>query len=133
MVKNEQLKRPPKQSSHYNRIALNRSWRFPYLTHFGRLARLYQKKGGQQNQFGSFCLKFVEAPCRIPAVPRKMRVEYADAICHLMGRGGRRADNLLDDVDRQDFLKTLAQACQKTAFQVHAHDPIPCQNEPNLG
>jgi len=62
-----------------------------------------------------------------------MRVEYADAIYHLMSRGDRCADIFLDDVDGQDFLKTLAQACQKTAFQVHAHDPIPCQNEPNLG
>jgi putative transposase len=27
----------------------------------------------------------------------------------------------LDEVDRQDFLKTLAEACQKTAWQVHAY------------
>ena len=26
-----------------------------------------------------------------------------------------------DDVDRQDFLKTLAAACQKTDWQVHAY------------
>ena len=62
-----------------------------------------------------------------------MRVEYADAIYHLMSRGDRREDIFLDDVDRQDFLKTLAEACQQTAFKVHAYDPIPCQNEPNLG
>lgn len=28
-------------------------------------------------------------------------------------------DIFLDDVDRQDFLKTLAETCQKTGFQVH--------------
>ena len=27
----------------------------------------------------------------------------------------------MDDVDRQDFLKTLAEACQKTGWQVHAY------------
>ncbi len=25
------------------------------------------------------------------------------------------------DVDRQDFVKTLAEACQKTVWQVHAY------------
>src|ERR1051326_198132 len=49
---------------------------------------------------------------------------------HVMSRGNRRQDIYLDDVDRQDFLKTLAEACQKTAWQVHAyclmsnHDPL---------
>jgi len=28
--------------------------------------------------------------------------------------------HFLDDFDRQDFLKTLSQACQKTDWQVHA-------------
>ena len=39
---------------------------------------------------------------------------------HVMSRGNRRQNIFLDDVDRQDFLKTLAEACQKTAWQVHA-------------
>jgi REP element-mobilizing transposase RayT len=38
-----------------------------------------------------------------------------------MSRGNRRQDIYLDDVDRQDFLKTLAEACQKTDWQVHAY------------
>jgi hypothetical protein len=45
-------------------------------------------------------------------MPRKLRVEYAGAMCHVMSRGDRREDIFLDDVDRQDFLKTLAEACQ---------------------
>ena len=57
----------------------------------------------------------------IMAVPRKLRVEYPDAIYHIMSRGDRREDIFLDDVDRQDFLRTLAEACQKTSFQVHAY------------
>jgi putative transposase len=40
---------------------------------------------------------------------------------HVMSRGNRRQDIFLDDVDRQDFLKTLAEACQKTDWQVHAY------------
>jgi REP element-mobilizing transposase RayT len=50
-----------------------------------------------------------------------MRVEYPGAIYHVMDRGDRREDIFLDDVDRQDFLKTLAEACQKTGWQVHAY------------
>ena len=38
-----------------------------------------------------------------------------------MSRGDRREDIFLDDVDRQDFLKTLAEACQKTGWQIHAY------------
>ena len=33
----------------------------------------------------------------------------------------RREDIFLDDVDRQDFLKTLAEAAQKTGWQIHAY------------
>jgi putative transposase len=38
-----------------------------------------------------------------------------------MSRGDRREDIFLDDVDRQDFLKTLAEAWQKTGWRVHAY------------
>jgi len=54
-------------------------------------------------------------------MPRQLRVEYPGAIYHVMSRGDRKKDIYLDDVDRQDFLKTLAEACQKTGFQVHAY------------
>ena len=52
-------------------------------------------------------------------MPRQVRHEYSGAIYHVMSRGNRRADIYLDDVDRQDFLKTLAEACLKTGWQVH--------------
>jgi REP element-mobilizing transposase RayT len=58
-------------------------------------------------------------------MPRKIRVEYPGAIYHVMSRGDRREDIFLDDVDRQDFLKTLAEACQKTGWQVHAYCLMP--------
>ena len=53
-------------------------------------------------------------------MPRKLRVEYPGAIYHVMSRGDRREDIFFDDVDRHDFIKTLAEACQKTDWQVHA-------------
>src|SRR6266478_4691902 len=54
-------------------------------------------------------------------MPRTMRVEYPGAIYHVVDRGDRREDIFVDDVDRQDFLKTLAEACQKTGWQMHAY------------
>jgi REP element-mobilizing transposase RayT len=54
-------------------------------------------------------------------MPRKLRVEYPGAIYHVMSRGDRREDIFLDDVDRQDFLRTLAETSQKTGFEVHAY------------
>jgi putative transposase len=44
------------------------------------------------------------------AMPPQMRVEYAGAIYHVLNRGDRREDICLDDVDRQDFLETLAES-----------------------
>ena len=59
-------------------------------------------------------LASVGQKCPNDRVPRKPRVQYPGAIYHLMSRGDRREDIYLDDVDRHDFLKTLAEACQKT-------------------
>ena len=39
---------------------------------------------------------------------------------HVMSRGDQREDIFLTDVDRHDFIKTLAEACQKTGWEVHA-------------
>jgi hypothetical protein len=49
-------------------------------------------------------------------MPRQLRIQYPGAMYHVMSRGNRRAAIFLDDVDRQDFLKTLAEACQKTSW-----------------
>ncbi len=55
-------------------------------------------------------------------MPRKLRVEFPGAIYHVMSRGDRREDIFKGDVDRQDFLKTLAETCQKAGFEVHAEE-----------
>ncbi len=54
-------------------------------------------------------------------MPRQLRIQYPGAMYHVMSRGNRRQDIYLDDVDRHDFLKTLAEACQKADWQVHAY------------
>ena len=52
---------------------------------------------------------------------RKLRIQYGGAIYHLMSRGDRRDPIFDDDQDRQRFLETLGQACEKTCWQVHAY------------
>src|ERR1700680_1235207 len=52
---------------------------------------------------------------------RKLRIQYAGAVYHVMSRGDRRGGIFEDDQDRQRFLETVSEACQKTAWQVHAY------------
>jgi len=54
-------------------------------------------------------------------MPRQLRIQYPGAMYHVMSRGNRRQDIFLDDVDRLDSLKTLAEARQKTDWQIHAY------------
>jgi putative transposase len=58
-------------------------------------------------------------------MPRKLRVEYEGAIYHVMNRGDRREPIFFDDKDRELFLETLGQACQKSGWQVHAYCLMP--------
>ena len=51
---------------------------------------------------------------------RPLRIQYPGALYHVMNRGDRREDIYFDDKDRFCFLETLAQACEKTGWQVHA-------------
>ena len=75
-------------------------------------------------------------------MPRKLRLQYPGAMYHLMSRGDQREKIFLDDVDRQfrrGGIKTLAEACQNTGWQVHAYCLMPSHYhlvvetpEPNL-
>ncbi|MEI6785069.1 MAG: hypothetical protein WCQ21_29580 [Verrucomicrobiota bacterium] len=56
---------------------------------------------------------------------RKLRIEYPGAMYHRMSRGDRREKIFLDDVNRQQFLKMLAEACQKTHWQVPVYCLMP--------
>src|SRR5437016_4664015 len=51
---------------------------------------------------------------------RKLRMEYAGAIYHVINRGDRREPIFRDDQDRQRFLETLGEACRKTGWEVQA-------------
>ena len=54
-------------------------------------------------------------------MPRLMRIEYPGAIYHVMSRGDQGDPIFCDEGDCQEFLKTLAEACGKTGFAVHAY------------
>ncbi|MCP5518735.1 MAG: transposase [Verrucomicrobiales bacterium] len=56
---------------------------------------------------------------------RKLRVEYPGAVYHVLNRGNRREAIFRDDTDRQRFLDTLAEACAKTGWQIHAFCLMP--------
>ena len=53
-------------------------------------------------------------------MPRKLRVQYAGAIYHVMNRGDRRENIFEDEQDHVRFMETLGEDCQKTGWQVHA-------------
>jgi putative transposase len=51
---------------------------------------------------------------------RKIRLEYAGATYHVMARGNQGRDIYADDRDRKLWLATLAEACAKTGWRIHA-------------
>jgi hypothetical protein len=94
------------------------------------MARIAAFKGGdshfrmsEQVSVLTFCTFEVDcgwASWELGGVPRQLRIQYPGAIYHAINRGDRREDIFRDDHDRQCFLDTLAEACQKTRWQVHA-------------
>lgn len=53
-------------------------------------------------------------------MPRQQRIEYPGAVYHVMARGDRRESIVQNDEDRQMWWRTLAEACEKTGWRVHA-------------
>ncbi len=53
-------------------------------------------------------------------MPHKLRLEYRGVIYHVMSRANGKGNIFETDVDRQDFVKTLAATCAQTGFRVHA-------------
>ncbi len=51
---------------------------------------------------------------------RKIRIEYAGATYHVMARGNQGRDIYADEPDRELWLETLAEACAKTGWRIHA-------------
>jgi putative transposase len=56
---------------------------------------------------------------------RKLRIQYPGAVYHVVNRGDRREAIFHDDQDRWRFVETLAEACAKTGWQVHAYCLMP--------
>ena len=54
-------------------------------------------------------------------MPRKLRVQYPGAIYHVMNRGDHLEFIFRDSKDPALLLATLAEACAKTDWQVHAY------------
>ena len=54
-------------------------------------------------------------------MPRKIRIQFPGAIYHIMSRGDRREPVFKGSKDRELFLQTLTEACQKSDFHVHAY------------
>lgn len=54
-------------------------------------------------------------------MPRQLRIEYEGAVYHVMSRGDRREDIVRGDADRELWIETLAEACGKCDWQVHAY------------
>jgi len=52
-------------------------------------------------------------------MPHQLRIAYPVAVQHVMSRGNRRENIYQDDLDRQDFVRTLAETCQKTDCPFH--------------
>lgn len=53
-------------------------------------------------------------------MPRKLRVEYAGAIYHVLNRGDRREPIFRSEKDEELFLQTLGEVCAKADWEVHA-------------
>ena len=53
-------------------------------------------------------------------MPRAPRIEFENAVYHVMARGNRREPIVMDDDDRELFVKTFGEACQMTGWQVFA-------------
>jgi putative transposase len=52
---------------------------------------------------------------------RQIRIEYDGAAYHVMARGNQGQAIFADDLDRKVWLETLAEACEKTGWRIHAY------------
>jgi REP element-mobilizing transposase RayT len=52
---------------------------------------------------------------------RPLRIQYPGAVYHVMARGNHGQGIFQDYRDRQCFLETLCEACEKTGWRIHAY------------
>ena len=65
-------------------------------------------------------LTTVGSTAMLQTMARKLRLQFEGAIYHVLNRGDRQEPIFRSVADRELFLKTLGQACEKTDWQVHA-------------
>ncbi len=56
---------------------------------------------------------------------RRLRIQYADAIYHVMARGNARQDIVGDDEDRQRLVDELDKAVQRSGWVIYAFVLMP--------
>jgi REP element-mobilizing transposase RayT len=56
---------------------------------------------------------------------RKIRIQYAGAVYHVMARGNQGRGIYANDQHRELWLQTLAEACGQTGWRVHAYVLLP--------
>jgi hypothetical protein len=61
---------------------------------------------------------------------RKIRIEYAGAVYHVMARGNQGRAIYADERDRKLWMATLGEACEKTGWRIHAS---PAQRQVQAG
>jgi len=54
-------------------------------------------------------------------MPRKVRIEYEGATYHVMSRGNQRQAIFADDRDREVFLKTVGETCERTGALIYSY------------
>lgn len=52
---------------------------------------------------------------------RKLRLQYAGALYHVINRGNYRSNVFASDGAKESFLECLGQACEKTGWRVHGY------------
>ena len=52
---------------------------------------------------------------------RPVRIQYAGAVYHVMGRGNQGRAIYADDRHRKRWLETLGEACEQTGWRIHAY------------
>ena len=58
---------------------------------------------------------------KLGAVPRPLRIQFADAVYHLMGRGVRGEPLYTDATERAHFLALLGETCRRYEWQIFGY------------
>jgi hypothetical protein len=69
---------------------------------------------GRKSQSDTLTRTAVRLGCRVASLPRKPRIQYSGAFYHVMKREDHQEAIFRDPKDREMFLKTLREACEKT-------------------